>query len=72
MRRLVTSLAVMAAASASAVVFGHGFKNIDELLTGYEETPSAVSTTGNGTFTARISNDESHIDWELRYADLEG
>jgi hypothetical protein len=55
------------------VVFAQGgFKNISEVLTGYEETPSAVSTTGNGTFAARISNDGSRLDWELTYADLEG
>lgn len=73
MRRLFTSIAVIAAVSASAVVLAEGgFKKISELLTGYEETPSAVSTTGIGTFNARISNDESRIDWELKYADLEG
>ena len=72
MRRLVTSIAVIALVSASAIVLGQGFKRISEILTGYEETPSAVSTTGNGTFNARISNDESRIDWELTYNDLEG
>src|SRR5918996_2724872 len=72
MRRLGVSLAVIALVSASTVAFTQGFKKISEFLTGYEETPSAVSTTGNGTFNARISNDESRIDWELSYADLEG
>lgn len=71
MRRLGLSLAVIALVSASAVVFAQGFKKISELLTGYEEVPS-VSTTGGGTFNARISNDESQIDWELSYSDLEG
>jgi hypothetical protein len=72
MRRLVTSIAVIALVSASVIVLGQGFKKISEILTGYEETPSAVSTTGNGTFNARISNDESRVDWELTYNDLEG
>jgi len=77
MRRLVLSLAVIALVSATAIVLAQGgFKRISEILTGYEETAAsgggAVSTTGNGTFTARISNDESRIDWELSYADLEG
>ena len=71
MRRLVVSIAVIAVVSASAIALGQGFKKISELLTGYEEVPS-VSTTGNGNFTARISNDESRIDWELSYSDLEG
>ena len=72
MRRLGLSLAVIALVSASTVAFAQGFKRISEILTGYEETPSAVSTTGNGTFTARISNDETQIQWELSYSDLEG
>ena len=72
MRRLGLSLAVIALVSASTIAFAQGFKRISEILTGYEETPSAVSTTGNGSFTARISKDGSRIDWELSYADLEG
>ena len=73
MRRLTACLALIAVAAASSIVLAQGgFKLISEFLTGYEETPSAVSTTGNGTLTARISNDESQIDWELSYSDLEG
>jgi CHRD domain-containing protein len=72
MRKLVVSIAVIAIVSASTIALAQGFKKISEILTGYEETPSSVSTTGNGTFNARISNDESRIDWELSYSDLEG
>ncbi len=71
MRRLVVSIAVIALVSASSIVFAQGFKKISEFLTGYEEVPS-VSTTNNGEFNARISNDGSRIDWELSYAELEG
>lgn len=71
MRRLVVSIAVIALVSATTVVLAQGFKKISEFLHGYNEVPS-VSTTGNGNFNARISNDESQIDWELRYSDLEG
>ena len=72
MRRLAIPLTVITFVSASLVYAQGGFKQISELLTGYEETPSAVSTTGHGTFNARISNDGSEIAWELSYADLEG
>jgi len=72
MRRLGMSLAVIALVSVCSIAWAQGFKRISEILSGYEETPSAVSTTGNGTFTARISNDDSQITWELSYADLEG
>jgi hypothetical protein len=65
------SVAVIALVSATTVVLAQGFKRISELLTGYQEVPS-VSTTASGNFTARISNDESRIDWELSYSDLEG
>ena len=71
MRRLGLSIAVIALVSVSTVVLAQGFKKISEFLNGYEEVPS-VSTTGNGQFVARISNDESRIDWQLSYSDLEG
>src|SRR5918993_3099579 len=71
MRRLVMSLAVIALVSVSTIVFAQGFKKISEFLTGFEEVPS-VSTVATGTFDARISKDESQIDWELSYSDLEG
>lgn len=71
MRRLVTSIAAIVLVSACSVAFAQGFKKISEFLTGYEEVPS-VSTTGTGTFNARISNDETRIDWELSYSDLQG
>ena len=40
-------------------------------LGGYDETPS-VSSTGSGEFRSRISRDETAIDYELAYEDLEG
>ena len=72
MRKLGKLIAVIAIVSVSTIALAQGFKKISEFLNGYEETPSAVSTTGNGTFNARISNDESRIEWELSYNDLEG
>ena len=71
MRRVALSIAVLALVSASTVAWAQGFKKISEFLTGYQEVPS-VSTTGNGEFNARISNDGSSIAWELTYNDLEG
>ena len=71
MRRVALSIAVVALVSASTVVWAQGFKKISEFLTGFEEVP-VVSTVATGTFNATISKDESRIDWELSYADLEG
>ena len=72
MKRAVAALCLVAVATASTVaVAGGGFKRIKEILSGYDEVPS-VSTGANGEFNARISNDESKIDWDLSYSDLEG
>lgn len=71
MKRVAIVVSLLAFVAASAVALPQGFKAIKEFLTGYEEVPS-VSTTGNGRFNARINNDESEIQWELSYSDLEG
>ena len=55
----------------ASVALAQNFVNIRELLTGYEEVPS-VSTGASGQFAARISRDESAIEWQLGYEDLAG
>ena len=40
-------------------------------LSGYDETPQAISTTASGSFRAKINQDNT-IDYELSYAELEG
>ena len=42
---------------------------INERLTGYEETPLALSTPGNGKFRAMVT--DTGIEYTLSYADLE-
>ncbi len=71
MKRATLLLCLLAFATAAAVAMPQGFKLIKEFLTGYEEVPS-VSTGASGQFEARISRDESQIEWELSYSDLEG
>jgi CHRD domain-containing protein len=71
MRVTVLKLCLVVFVLMSPIVFAQGFKVIMETLTGYEEVP-AVSTVGNGQFRARISNDETSIQWELSYSNLEG
>jgi CHRD domain len=76
MRRLRVKLAIGVAAigvaviTAAAVAGDRGRIQTD--LTGFEETPLTVSTTGNGSFKAKIDRGGDEIDYELRYADLEG
>lgn len=69
-KRILMAAAVVLACGAVtlAVVGPHRFRG---LLSGYNEVP-AVSTVATGDFTARISKDETQIEYELSYADLEG
>jgi hypothetical protein len=56
----------------SYAVAGGGSKNFSgSPMTGYEENPD-LSTTGTGSFTARLSNDGSSIHYKLNYSGLEG
>lgn len=70
------SLAV-AAASASAAMAGGGKSGrshvsvLREDLSGYEENPLAISTTGHGRFHAVIKDRAKTITYTLSYADLE-
>jgi hypothetical protein len=57
-RNAIVLGAILATAGAGVMLAQGGFKNIKEALTGYEEV-NPISTTGNGTFDARISNDGS-------------
>ena len=52
-------------------VRAQGARSVRAELNGYQEDPS-ISTTGNGSFTAKIDDDAQVIEFELTYADLEG
>jgi hypothetical protein len=74
-RRVMLSVAVAIVATAvvagTIAVAGSG-KKIREELTGYEETPLALSTPGQGKFRARIDKRGQEISYRLRYSGLEG
>jgi hypothetical protein len=65
---LFTAVAVLTCTAAAVAV---GPKGLRAFLSGYNEVP-AVSTVAAGDFRARISNDDSRIDYELSYTGLEG
>src|SRR5215510_14418803 len=48
------------------------FDAIQEILSGFEEDPLVLSTTGHGEFRARINDETQQIAYTLSYADLEG
>lgn len=49
-----------------------GHSSLQVRLSGYEEDPQALSTTGTGGFRARISDRAQEISFRLTYAGLEG
>jgi hypothetical protein len=56
---------------ALIVVFPHAIKQLNAMLSGYEEVP-AVSTAASGVFRAQISRNEREISYTLSYSALEG
>jgi hypothetical protein len=54
----------------AAAVAGGGSRDVREHLTGYEETPLTLSTTGFGDFRAKVRDNE--IKYRLSYGGLEG
>lgn len=70
--RLVLIAGVLGAvAIAATVAIAGGNSDIRERLTGYEEDPATVSTTGKGTFHAKVDRGKDQISWRLRYSDTE-
>jgi CHRD domain len=70
MKRLSIFIAVMAGLLATATAAKAD--QLRALLTGYEETPSAVSTTGRGEFSAVISDDGETIHYRETFSRLQG
>jgi hypothetical protein len=79
MRKYLFALLVLVGAGttllvAAFAVAGGGSHSISakDGLTGYQETALTLSTTGSGSFEAKVNNDDSSFDWTLSYGDLEG
>ena len=76
MRRRRVQLAAVVAVmgllgvAAAAVAGGGGSRDVREHLTGFEEDPAAISTTGFGDFKAKVR--DSKIEYRLTYGALEG
>ncbi len=75
---VVVGLLIAATATGSAAVADSSGGSDDEptllnvRLTGYEEDPLALSTTGTGRFRAQINDEKQEITFRLTYASLEG
>jgi hypothetical protein len=69
--QLVLAVGVMSLLGAVGVAVATGGRDIRERLTGYEETPQALSTPANGEFKARVSRFSDEIHWRLSYRGFE-
>lgn len=72
---VVTGVAATTTSSAAMAVGDQsrsGRTSVHEQLTGYQETPLAVSTAGSGRFRAQIDEAAQEITYSLSYADLQG
>jgi hypothetical protein len=70
----VVAAAAVSASATSAMAGGDdsdkGSIVLRERLSGYEETPVALSTPGSGRFFALINTEQQEITYRLSYADL--
>ena len=71
-RWTVAGALVAGAAVAGTVAFAHGGGAIREALTGYQEDPLVLSTSGSGEFRAHVRAEKQQISYKLSYKDLEG
>jgi hypothetical protein len=70
---VTVGMAVAITASGSAATTdqeNRGGNVLREQLSGYAETPVAISTPASGQFRAQINNSAQEITWRLTYADL--
>jgi hypothetical protein len=74
-RRILLATAMLLIASPVALPQGpdrHGPKEFRIELRSFEEVPAISSPASSGDFRARISRDESEIEFELSYEGLQG
>ena len=71
MKRYLFSGVVILSIAVTVLAVVEGVRRFKGSLTGYQEVP-AVSTVASGDFKAVINEEETSIDYELSYSDLEG
>jgi len=75
MKKYIFSASILGLLIVGLVVAQAFFiRRFDDTLSGYEETPLTLSTTGNGQFTGRVinTNGQQEIQYTLSYEQLEG
>ena len=71
-RIMIATTAVLAVATTALAFSDEGGRRFREILNGYKEAAAPIATTGTGTFHATISKDETEINYELTFENLEG
>jgi hypothetical protein len=69
-KKALVSVLLTLALLGGALAYTQNFSKLKAALTGEEEVP-VVLTSGNGTFRAVINKDETEINYELTYSDLQ-
>lgn len=67
MKKLSIVTAALFAFAVSPALGDDGGNKLRVKLSGYEETPSTLSSPGSAEFEARISRNEDSISWQLSY-----
>ncbi len=70
MKQTIRLSSVLAAGLLIAVVAPVSAEEFRTRLSGYQETPLTINTSGSGEFTAKIVHGGTAIDYELTYRDL--
>src|SRR5687767_7904577 len=71
----IATLVVTTVGGSAAMAGGDGPRGgnaIQERLSGYQEDPLVLSTTGSGQFRAQINDGTQEISYRLTYTALEG
>jgi CHRD domain len=68
---VIAVLLVAAGVTAAGATRG-GDDEFDARLSGFEETPMTISTTGSGRFEADVDRRDQTIEYELSYSGIEG
>ena len=66
----VATAVALAALGSGASADGGRSSTFSTNLTGYQETPVTINSSGSGEFAAKIVNDGNEIQYVLRYRDL--
>ena len=65
--KLAVGVAVLGAAGVGTAAIAHDRSRFDAALTGYEEVPLSLSTSGGGFFKASINRGKDEIRYTLSY-----